>query len=179
MRKTSEKKVRKVPASLLKISSLGSSVSVCADESPGFSVSGASTLNGLFQTIIGLKKISELLLTALLTILNFLLTIKFSYFLFFTYVKSSRSTMTWKKNLPQINKFFSFSFPSTSPGIRMLKWVHVWRQLDNEISTWFPKLHRIQRTCEFLPMIYQCSTKYIDFRLQTSLIYKKEKKNII
>ena len=94
MRKTSEKKVRKVPASLLKISSLGSSVCVCADESPGFSVSGASTLNGLFQTIIGLKKISELLLTALLTILNFLLTIKFSYFLFFTYVKSWRSAMT-------------------------------------------------------------------------------------
>ena len=39
-----------------------------------------------------------------------MLTIKVSYFLFFKYVKSSRSTMTWKENLPQINKFFSFPF---------------------------------------------------------------------
>ena len=54
-----------------------------------------------------------------LTILNFLLTIKVSYFLFFTYVRSSRSTTTWKENLPQINKFFSFSFLSTSPAIRV------------------------------------------------------------
>ena len=39
-----------------------------------------------------------------------MLTIKVSYFLFYTYVKSSRSTMTWKENLPHMNKFFSFSF---------------------------------------------------------------------
>ena len=42
--------------------------------------------------------------------MHFLLTIKVSYFLFFTYVKSSRFTMTWKENLPHINKFFSFSY---------------------------------------------------------------------
>ena len=29
-----------------------------------------------------------------------------------------------------------FSFLSTSPVIRMPKWVHVCRQLDNEVSTW-------------------------------------------
>ena len=115
-----KKKVRKGPPSLLKISLWGSSVSACAKKSPGFSVSGASTPNGLFQTINGLKRLlSRLLQTAPLTILNFLLTIKVSYFLFFTYVKNLRSTMTRKENLPYINKFFSSSFSSTSPAIRM------------------------------------------------------------
>ena len=109
------------------------------------------------------------------TILNFLLTIKINFFLFFTYVKSSRSPLTWEENLPQTDTFFSFSFLSTSPAIRITKWVHVWRQLDNEASTWFPKLHRIERACEFLPLIYHCSTKWIDFRLQTSLICKRKK----
>ena len=58
------------------------SVSACANQPPGFSVSGISTPNGLFQTMNELKKISELLQTAPLTILNFLLTIKISYFSF-------------------------------------------------------------------------------------------------
>ena len=57
MRKYLKQKVKKDPASLLKISLWGSSVSACANESPGFSVSGASTPNGLFQTINGLKKL--------------------------------------------------------------------------------------------------------------------------
>ena len=92
------------------------------------------------------------------------------------YVKSSRSTMTWKENLPHINKYFSFSFFSTSPAIRMHKSVHVWRQRDNKVSTWFPWLHRIERVCELLPLIYRCYTKWNDFRLQTSLICKKKKK---
>ena len=70
-----------------------------------------------------IKKISELLQTVPLPILNFLLTIKVSYFLFYTYVKSLRSTMTWKENLPQSKRFFSLSFLSTSPAIRMPKWV--------------------------------------------------------
>ena len=42
--------------------------------------------------------------------MSFLLTIKVSYFLFFTYVKGSRSTMTWKGNVPHMNKFFNCSF---------------------------------------------------------------------
>ena len=67
------KKVKKGPASLLKISVWGSSVFAYANESHGFCISGASTPNGLFQIINGLKR---------LTILNFLLTIKISYFLF-------------------------------------------------------------------------------------------------
>ena len=50
-------KVRIGPAYLLKISAWGSSASVCANEPPGFSVSGASTPNGLFQTINGLKRL--------------------------------------------------------------------------------------------------------------------------
>ena len=111
--------------------------------------------------------------------MNFLLTIKVSYFLFFTYVKSSRSTVTWKENLPHMNKFFSFSFFSTSPAMRMPKSVHVWRQLDNEVSTWFPWLQRIERACEFLPLIYQCSIKWIDFRLETSLICKRKKEHYL
>ena len=57
MRKTPEKKVTKGAASLLKTSLWGSSVSACQNESPGFSVSGASTPNGLFQTINGLKRL--------------------------------------------------------------------------------------------------------------------------
>ena len=52
-----KKKVRKGPASLLKISPWGSSFSACANEPPGFSVSGASTLDGLFQTINRLKRL--------------------------------------------------------------------------------------------------------------------------
>ena len=50
-----KKKVKKGSASLLKISFWGSSVSAYANESPGFSVSGGSTPNGLFQTINDLK----------------------------------------------------------------------------------------------------------------------------
>ena len=79
--------------------------------------------------------ISKILQTAPSTILNFLLTIKVSYFLFYTYVKSWRSTMARKENLPHINTYFRFSFPSTSLAIRMPKWVHAWQQLDNEVST--------------------------------------------
>ena len=52
-----KKKVKKGPASLLKISIWGSSVSASANESPGFSVSRASTPNGLFQIINGLKRL--------------------------------------------------------------------------------------------------------------------------
>ena len=52
-----KKKVKKGPASLLKISLRGSSVSACANEAAGFFVSGASTPNGLFQTINGLKRL--------------------------------------------------------------------------------------------------------------------------
>ena len=54
---------------------------------------------------------------------------------------------------------FISSFSSTSPAIGMPKLVHVWPQLDNEVSTWFPYLHRIECTCEFLLLIYHCSTK--------------------
>ena len=50
-----KKKVKNGPASLLKISLWGSSVSASANESPGFSVSGASTPNRLFQIINRLK----------------------------------------------------------------------------------------------------------------------------
>ena len=57
VRETPEEEVKKGPASLLKISLCGSSVSAYANEPPGFSVSGASTLNGLFQTINGLKRL--------------------------------------------------------------------------------------------------------------------------
>ena len=57
------------------------------------------------------------------------------------------------------------------------KLVHVWPQLDNEVSTWFPNLHRIEMTCEFLLLIYHRTTKQIDYRLQTSLIWKKKKKS--
>ena len=52
-----QKKVRKGPASLLKISLWGSSVSTCGNESPGFTISRASTPNGLFQTIDELKRL--------------------------------------------------------------------------------------------------------------------------
>ena len=54
MRKTPEEESKKKsPASLFKL--WGSSVSACANESPGFSVSGASTPNRLFQIINRLK----------------------------------------------------------------------------------------------------------------------------
>ena len=78
----------------------------------------------------------------------------------------------------EFTKFFSSFFSSTSLTIRMPKPVHVWPQLDNEVSTWFPKLHRIERACEFFLLIYHRSTKQIDFRLQTSLICKKKKKYV-
>ena len=69
VRKTSEE-VRKGPASLLKISR--SSVSACANQPPGFSLSGTLIPNELFiPNNYGIKKISELLQTASLTILNF------------------------------------------------------------------------------------------------------------
>ena len=57
MRNTPEEESKKCPVSLLKILLWGSSVSACANESPGFSVSGASTPNGLLQTINGLKRL--------------------------------------------------------------------------------------------------------------------------
>ena len=52
MKKTSEE-VRKGLVSLLKISR--SSVSARANQPPGFSLSGTSIPNELFQTIMGLK----------------------------------------------------------------------------------------------------------------------------
>ena len=54
VRKTSEK-VRKRPASLLKI--LPRSVSACANQPPGFSLSGTLIPNELFQTIMELKRL--------------------------------------------------------------------------------------------------------------------------
>ena len=54
-----KKKVRKGPASLLKISLWGSSVSACANQPPGFSVSRTSTPDGLFQKINGLKRLAS------------------------------------------------------------------------------------------------------------------------
>ena len=36
----------------------------------------------------------------------------------------------------------------------------------------------VERACEFFPLIYHCSTKWIDFRLQASLICNKGKKSI-
>ena len=56
VRRTPEEKSKKVPAFLLKISLWDSSVSSCANESPGFSVSGGSTPNELFQIINELKR---------------------------------------------------------------------------------------------------------------------------
>ena len=50
-----KKKVRKVPASLFKISLRGSFVSDCANQPPGFSVRETLTQNGLFQIINQLK----------------------------------------------------------------------------------------------------------------------------
>ena len=47
MRRTPEEESKKGPAS----------VSACANESPGFSVSGASTPNELFQIINELKRL--------------------------------------------------------------------------------------------------------------------------
>ena len=54
MRKTSEE-VRKGPVSLLKISR--TSVPACADQPPGFSLSGTLIPNELFQTIMELKRL--------------------------------------------------------------------------------------------------------------------------
>ena len=56
VRKTSEE-VRKEPASLLKISR--SSVSACANQPPGFSLSGTLIPNELFQIIMELKRLAS------------------------------------------------------------------------------------------------------------------------
>ena len=78
------------------------SVPACANQPPGFSVRGTSTPNGLFQTIkilMGYTKRLHQLKHGILfhlnsKILNFLLTIEMSYFLFFRYMKISQSTIT-------------------------------------------------------------------------------------
>ena len=57
VRRTPEEESKKGPASALKTSLWDSSVSACANESPGFSVSGASTPNELFQIINELKRL--------------------------------------------------------------------------------------------------------------------------
>ena len=91
-----------------------------------------------------------------------------SYFILFRYVKISWST--------SIKGEFTTNF-SVLPflPVPILKSVHVWPQLDNEISIWFSYLHSTEWACEFLLLIYHCSIKQIRFRLQTSLIYKKKK----
>ena len=71
---------------------------------------------------------------------------------------------------------FVSSFFSSAFNAYFQVGTYVWPQLDNEVSTWFPNPHGIERACEFLLLIYHCSTKQIDFRLQTLLISKKEKK---
>ena len=79
----------------------------------------------------------------------------------------------WKfRDLPYFNKFFRFSISSIFPAIGMPKSVHVWSQLHNELSTWFPYLHMIKQACGFLLLIYHYFTKQTDFRPQTSLICK-------
>ena len=57
VRRTPEEESKKGPESLFKISLWDSSVSSCENESPGFSVSGASTPNELFQIINELKRL--------------------------------------------------------------------------------------------------------------------------
>ena len=55
---------------------------------------------------------------------NFLLTIQINYFLFFRYVKISRSKITSKKSFPHFNIIFSSSFSSTLLAFGMPKSVH-------------------------------------------------------
>ena len=100
---------------------------------PNFaSVSGTSTQNGLFQTINGLKRLVSYSKLSINNI-ELLLTIKISYFLFFTYVKISQSTMTKGEFKELINK--SSLIRPTLTAIRMPKWIHVWPKLHNEVST--------------------------------------------
>ena len=137
VRKTPEEEsIRKGPASLLKISLWEFSVSACANQPPSYSVSGTSTPNGLSQTINGLKRLVSLLQTAPSTFLNFLLTF---FLLRRSLIIHVRKNFAIYHDINgEFNKFFSSSFSSTYPAIRMPKWVHVWPQLDNEVSTWFP-----------------------------------------
>ena len=74
--------------------------------------------------------------------------------------------------------FTSFSVLPILPLFQLLE-CHVWQQVDNETSNWFPYLHRIEQACKVLPLIYHCSTKSTGFRLQTSLIWKKRKNNYV
>ena len=115
VRKTSKEESKKGPASLLKISLWGSSVSTCANEQPGFCISVATTPNGLFQTINGLKKFSQLLQTAPLTILNFSLTFKVKLFLIFhvcekfTVYHDMKGLFTTREQIFQFFLFVNFS----------------------------------------------------------------------
>ena len=57
MKKTPEEENKKKSCIFTKNLTMGSSVSASTNKPPGFSVSGASTLNGLFQTINRLKRL--------------------------------------------------------------------------------------------------------------------------
>ena len=46
----------------------------------------------------------------------------------------------------------------------------------NEISTWFPLLHRTERACELQLLLYYCSTKYIVLGCKPRWSAKKKKK---
>ena len=53
------------------------------------------------------------------------LTIKISYFLFCV-CEDFAIYHCMEGVLPHINEFFSSCFSSTSPAIKMVKWVHEW-----------------------------------------------------
>ena len=61
----------------------------------------------------------------------------------------------------------------------MAKSVHMWPQLDNEGSNWFPSLHSIEQTCKFLLLIHHCSTKFTEKTANLIDLQKGEKINIM
>ena len=97
--------------------------------------------------------------TAPLTILDLLLIIKCSYFLFFTYVKCSRSTIAWTENLPHINKFFRSSFSFTSPAARMPNGYICCHNLTMKFP---PDFHNYTGLYSLWIPSPNCSTKWID-----------------
>ena len=76
---------------------------------------------------------------------------------------------------PTLTNFSVFPFLP----LPMLKSVHVWPKLDNEVSTWFSWLHSIELVCEFLLLIHHCSTKKNWFSTSNLTDLQKEKKNKI
>ena len=138
-----EKEIKKIICVFTQKFTLGQcSVPAWGNQPPGFSIRGTSTLNGLFQTIKILMSYTKRLHQLKHGVLFHLKLKSLELFNYYLLLVISDSSSIWKfRNLPLHKRrtYLTLTSFSILPffSLPMPKSVHVWPQLDNEVSTWF------------------------------------------